>query len=296
MASGATRGGGGGAGRAGTRAEPTLHVVAYAPRARTRTVLRASVPRRAGRVVTVRTRAALDGALRAALVDAVVVDLGAGGEATHGVVALAREFPSIAFLAVTPFRPVDAPVIAECAAAGFADVLADVVDDGALRPLLQRHGFTPRFAAALERPPASLRLASALQVAAWREIVRHGGRVRTQQLAAILDVTREHLSRSFAADSAPTLKRTIDLVRLLAAAELAKNPGYDLGEVAHVLGYASSSHLSTAAQRLTGTGAPSLARLRAVDLLERFLGARAGAGREQRGMRGAGRGVRETGD
>ncbi|HEX6536166.1 MAG TPA: helix-turn-helix domain-containing protein [Gemmatimonadaceae bacterium] len=283
----------GGAGRAQAeahappRAEPPLCVVAYAPRARTRAVLRSSVPRRAGRVVTARTRAAFDRALRATLVDAVVVDLGASGDATHGVVALAREYPSIAFLAVTPFRPVDAPVIAECAAAGFADVLSDVVDDGVLRPVLERHGFTPRFVSALEHPPSSLRLASALQVAAWREIVRRGGRVRTQELAAALHVTREHLSRSFAADSAPTLKRTIDLVRLLAAAELAKNPGYDLAEVAHLLGYASSSHLSTAAQRLTGTRAPSLSRLRAVDLLERF--------QKARGVNGAGRGARGAG-
>ena len=50
-----------------------------------------------------------------------------------------------------------------------------------------------------------------------------------------LGVTREHLSRTFAADGAPNLKRIIDLVRLLAAAELAKNPGYDIRDVAQVL-------------------------------------------------------------
>jgi hypothetical protein len=36
----------------------------------------------------------------------------------------------------------------------------------------------------------------------------------------------------------PNIKRVIDLVRLLAAAELAKNPGYDVGDVARALGFA----------------------------------------------------------
>lgn len=253
------------------RGAGALRVVAYAPRERTRALLRSSVPRRSGRVVLTRTPAALGRALRSELADAVVVDLGAPAGDPRGTAALARDFPSVAFLAVTPFRPVDAPVIAECAALDFADVLADGVDDALLRPALQRHGFTSRFAAALDVPPPGLGLASELQLAAWRLIVRRGGRaVRTQELAAALGVTREHLSRSFAAGAASTLKRVIDLVRLLAAAELAKNPGYDLGDVAHLLGYASSSHLSTAAQRLVGTRAGSLSALRAVDLLERF--------------------------
>ena len=48
-----------------------------------------------------------------------------------------------------------------------------------------------------------------------------GGRpVRTDLLARTLGVTREHLSRSFATAGAPNLKRIIDLVRVIAAAEL----------------------------------------------------------------------------
>ena len=109
------------------------------------------------------------------------------------------------------------------------------------------------------------------QRSAWRSIVGWGGRpVRTQLLADSLGVTREHLSRTFAADGAPNLKRVIDLVRLIAAAELAKNPGYDVRDVAEVLDFASSSHLSSTAQRIVGTKPASLARLRAVDLVERF--------------------------
>jgi AraC-like DNA-binding protein len=83
-------------------------------------------------------------------------------------------------------------------------------------------------------------------------------------------VSREHLSRSFAVGQAPTLKKVIDLVRVLAAAELSKNAGYDVRDVAEVLGFASSSHLSSTTQRLVGAKASSLSRLRAMDLLDRF--------------------------
>ncbi len=95
-----------------------------------------------------------------------------------------------------------------------------------------------------------------------------------------MGVTREHLSRSFASRGAPNLKRVIDLVRLVAAAELAKNPGYDVRDVARVLDFASASHLSSTAQRVVGTRPASLARLRAVDLIERFS---QGRGRSRKG-------------
>ena len=94
--------------------------------------------------------------------------------------------------------------------------------------------------------------------------------MRTEQLARELGVSREHLSRSFAVGQAPTLKKVIDLVRVLAAAELSKNAAFDVRDVAEVLGFASSSHLSSTTQRLVGAKASSLSRLRAIDLLDRF--------------------------
>jgi AraC-like DNA-binding protein len=69
---------------------------------------------------------------------------------------------------------------------------------------------------------------------------------------------------------APNLKRVIDLVRLIAAAELAKNPGYDIQDLAKVLSFASSSHLASTTQRVIGTRPSSLAALRPADLIERF--------------------------
>jgi AraC-like DNA-binding protein len=153
----------------------------------------------------------------------------------------------------------------------FADVVVESIDDGVCRDLVLRRAFSSRFALALEQPPSLLELDTPLQQGAWRCIVAWSGRpVRTQLLADALGVTREHLSRTFAADGAPNLKRVIDLVRLIAAAELAKNPGYDVRDVAAVLDFASSSHLSSTAQRVVGTRPASLARLRAVDLVDRF--------------------------
>ena len=139
--------------------------------------------------------------------------------------------------------------------------------------------FTFRFAQALRDAHQALGLEALLQQRAWRAIVAHGGRtVRTETIAEHLGVTREHLSRSFSASDAPNLKRIIDLVRVIAAAELAKNSGYDLGDVSRVLGFASPSHLSSTAQRIVGTRSASLARLRTTDLIERF---RAGRGRSR---------------
>jgi transcriptional regulator GlxA family with amidase domain len=94
--------------------------------------------------------------------------------------------------------------------------------------------------------------------------------VTTKELATALGVTREHLSRNFAQGKGANLKRVIDLVRLLSAAELSKNPGYDVRDVATVLGFASSSHLAVTTQRIASTRPASLSGLRAIDLIERF--------------------------
>jgi transcriptional regulator GlxA family with amidase domain len=204
-------------------------------------------------------------------VDAVVVDVCAGGDDAWAVAAMARELPSIPFFALVAPRLADAAMLGRCAALDVADLLIDGVDDGALRELVAPLAYTARFAAALRDAHAELGLAAPLQQRAWTYIVSAGGRpVRTDAVAAALEVTREHLSRAFAASGAPNLKRVIDLVRLIAAAELAKNPGYDLADVAAILEFASASHLANTAQRVAGIRAASLTRLRARDLLLRF--------------------------
>lgn len=252
------------------QAPPT--VLTLARREKARGLVRSAFPRRHVRVVTTRAPADFAAALRATLVDAALVDVSGATEETWKVAALAREYPSIPFFGVVSQRAADAPALAHCASLEFADVLVEVVDDIAARELVLRQTFSNRFADALNDPPSQLSLSAPLQKSAWRVIVAHAGRpVQTLTLARALRVTREHLSRTFAAAGAPNLKRVIDLVRLIAAAELAKNPGYDLRDVARVLNFASPSHLSATAQRIAGTKPASLARLRTVDLIDRFV-------------------------
>lgn len=208
---------------------------------------------------------------RQKLVDGALVDVGAPGEEGWRAAALAREFPKIPFFAVLAMRAAEAPALARCAALEFADVLVEGVDEPAARELVSPQLFSVRFAHLLHVPPEVLALTSQIQRAAWARIVALAGRpVRTSALARALGMTREHLSRSFASDGAPNLKRVIDLVRLLAAAELAKNPGYDARDVARILGFASASHLSATTQRVVGTRPASLSRLRIADLVDRF--------------------------
>ena len=256
--------------RSGDGATPSICILALLKRDRARALVRTAFPRRRAQVIGVKSMADVEAHLVRQLVDAVIVDGGAGEEAMR-TLSRAEEFPSVAFVLVTAMLPADAPIVARAAECGAAELLIEGVDDSVARDLVLRRAFSSRFERALAAPPAILHLESSLQLAVWQSIVKRAGRpVRTDQLARELGVSREHLSRSFASGKAPTLKRVIDLVRIFAAAELAKNAGYDVRDVAEVLGFASSSHLSSTTQRLVGAKASSLTRLRAVDLLERF--------------------------
>jgi AraC-like DNA-binding protein len=213
-----------------------------------------------------------DAVLKSTLVYAAMIDVSAPTDDTWRAVDAVRDFPSIPFFALTTLRPSDAVAIARCASAEIADVLVEGVDDSVLRSIVLSQGYSARFAEALSDPPPSLQLTHPLQLAAWRALVAYGGRVvRTDTIAAALGVTREHLSRAFGTVGTANLKRLIDLVRLISAAELSKNAGFDVGDVATILEFASSSHLSTTAQRIVGTRPASLARLRTVDLVDRFV-------------------------
>ncbi len=253
-------------------------------------------PKRKWRVIAARDAAEFSSTLRRILVDAALVDIGSplslaamastgsgnGGPfaATNGgttdetwkIAALAQEFPSAPFFAITPLRATDAPAVARCAALDFCDVIADGIDESVARDLVAPQTFSARFYAALVVPPPALRLETPMQLASWRAILTSGGRpLRTSALAAAAGVSREHLSRNFSVPGSPNLKRIIDLVRMIAAAELAKNPGLDIKDIARILGFASSSHLAVTAQRVIGTRPASLSRLRTVDLIDRFV-------------------------
>ena len=267
---------------------PPPSIVAFGTRERSRDLLKRSFPRRRGRLILVRSRSEALEAIRTSVTDAVIVDLSPATDESWGVASLAREFPSIPFFALAPLRPAEAPHVARaCTELEFADLLVEGMEDALQRELVLPQTFTVRFAATLRDAADPLGLHSELQRAVWRLIIAHGGRtVRTEAIAAEVQLTREHLSRRFSTAGAPNLKRVIDLARLLAAAELAKNPGYDLPDVARVLGFASASHLSSSCQRVIGVKSSSLARLRPADLLERF--AKQGRGRSRSGVAGKG--------
>lgn len=251
-----------------------LAVVGCSARERGRAVLRRLVPRRRGTCTLVRSADELTATLRGRFVDAVVVDLGAGAEGMWEAAAVARLFPSLPFFALTPLRTTDVEAVARaCARLEFADLLVEGVEEGVAAELLGAAAFTTRFVSALEPAAERIGLRTPLQQRVWREILERGGRaVRTAELARAVGLTREHLSRRFSEGSAPNLKRVIDLARVLGAAELAKNVGHDLPDIARVLGFASPSHLSLAAQRVVGIRSLSLARLRPADLIDRFQG------------------------
>jgi AraC-like DNA-binding protein len=176
--------------------------------------------------------------------------------------------PLIPFLGCAQFGVGDAAMVGRAAELGFAEVLAEGVDESVIAPLAAVLSFTSRFAASMHDPPPALGLTAELQLAAWRAIVSGAGRtLSTNEVAKRCSVSREHLSRTFAARDAPTLKEAIDLVRLLSAAQLAKCPAYDLADVARLLGFTSPSQLSRMARRVLGRGATSLPRLRGDDLI-----------------------------
>jgi len=211
-------------------------------------------------------------AIRKELIDAVVVDLAAQGEDHWVLAAHAADFPSTPFFGLLPFRTTDAESVGRSASYGFADVLCEQIDESTARDLVAPHCYSARFARALSDAPEALGLTSETQRKTWQAIIQHAGRpVTTTTLAGVMGVTREHLSRNFARDKGANLKRVIDLVRLISAAELSKNPGYDVRDVAAVLGFASSSHLAVTTQRIASTRPASLSGLRAVDLIDRFV-------------------------
>jgi AraC-like DNA-binding protein len=250
-------------------------------------------PKRKWKVAVVRDIEEFKATMRKVLVDAVVVDIAspsasaaAGGEATPvlaaqaaatgaddtwKIAALAHEFPSAPFFGITPLRATDAPAVSRAAGLEFCDILVDGMDDSVARDLVGPRTFTARFVGALGDPPPSLGVRTEMQLSTWRSIISAAGRpVRTATLAREVGVSREHLSRHFSLPGSPNLKRLIDLVRMIGAAELAKNPGLDVRDIARILGFASSSHLAVTAQRVLGTRPASLSRLRTVDMIERF--------------------------
>jgi AraC-like DNA-binding protein len=239
------------------------------PRREARRALQRGYPPRAGAVRCCRTPQAVERLLGARLVDAVVVDVKAAPDVW---LELPLRFPRIPVFALSAFRPEDGKLVVDCQRAGMAGVLVEPVDHAVAAEWVSRRTAQVARRRALADAPRLLRLTDPLQLAAWEEVWRRvAAPIKTGELAQALRVTREHLSREFAAGGAPNLKRVIDLVRTACAADLLGNPGYAVGTVAHILAYASPSHLAGAARRVAGASPVELRSMGARGVLAAFL-------------------------
>jgi AraC-like DNA-binding protein len=247
----------------------TAVVPVFHPRAEPRRAVKRSYPRAAGSVRLCRTLAAVERLLNQRLVDAVVLDVKA---APAAALRLPARFPRIPMFVLSALRPDDGPLLAACHASGFAGLLVEGVDNAVAGEWVAARTAQVARREALADAPRLLRLTDRLQLAAWEEVLRRVGLpTQTGQLAAALRVSREHLSREFAAGGAPNLKRVIDLARAACAADLLGNPGYSVRAVVRILGYASPSHLAGAARRVAGTTLQELRGVGPRGVLARFL-------------------------
>jgi AraC-like DNA-binding protein len=243
---------------------PVLH-----PRREARRAVRRGYPRRAGSIRLCRGADQVQRLLAQRLVDAVVIDV---KTATAALLALPARYPRIPFFAFGAFRSDDGPLLERCRGAGFAGVLVEGVDNAIAGEWIAARTAQVARRQALADAPRMLRLTEPIQRQAWDEVQRRVGKTTTTgEVAAALGVTREYLSRQFAAGGAPNLKRVIDLARVACAADLLGNPGYTVGVVAEILGYASGGHLAGAARRVAGVTPLELGALGPKGVLGRFL-------------------------
>jgi AraC-like DNA-binding protein len=219
--------------------------------------LRRAMPRGGLAVASCRGAQGLARLLETRLVEAIITAPRLAG--TPAVAQLFAQFPGVPRLMFSPFRPDDGDALEACYRSGVA-VAVEGVDDAVLGDMIGRMCLSAERRRALTDAPRVLRLRETLQREVWEYlIVNVATPVRTEEIAARFQVSREHLSRQFGAGGAPNLKRVIDLTRIACAAQLLSNPGYGSATVAKILGFASSSHLSDTAQRVAGVSAQKLA-------------------------------------
>ena len=235
-----------------------------------RTAIKRGLSGRGAKVRICRTTRRVGELLRQELVDAVVVDVRNFG--AEGAIQIVKEFPRIPVFALSAFRPDDGPLISRCRAAGVRGILVEGVDEGVAGEVIASCSATQLRRMALRDAPRLLRLTETVQLDAWELVLRTvGSRIRTADIARRLHMTREHLSREFAAGGAPNLKRVIDLVRSAWAADLLANPGYTVRTVSQILKFSSPSHLAGSAKRIAGVTPKTLAALGPRGVLQRFV-------------------------
>ncbi len=232
--------------------------------------LRRTLPRGGPGVVSCRGPAGLRRVLESRLVDAVV--LSPGGAILTELAELRARLPGVPVVAYAPFRPDDGELLLACRRHAVASVAVEGVDDAVVGDMVVRVSLTAERRRALAEAPRMLRLTESLQRAAWDLLLGEVERpIRTIQLARLLRVSREHLSRQFGAGGAPNLKRVIDLTRVACASQLLVNPGYPIPIVVRLLHFASSSHLSGTARRIANVPTSGLGALGPRGVLAAFV-------------------------
>jgi AraC-like DNA-binding protein len=233
------------------------------------TALRRTLPRGGPGVVACRTPAALRQLLARRIVEAVVFAPHPG--MAQEWAALRTDFPDIPIVAYAAFRPDDGEALAGCRRDRVAAVAVEGVDDAIVGELVRRVSLAAARRSALADAPRLLRLAEPLQREVWELLVDRADKpVTTSAVATRMGLSREHLSRQFAAGGAPNLKRVIDFLRLVVALQLLRNPGYTVGRVARLLSFASTSHLGAMARRIAGAATVDLTRMTPAELLGGF--------------------------
>lgn len=233
--------------------------------------LRRSLPKTGPRVVSCRSIVGLERLFHSRVVDAVV--LSPRHRLWRQARSLVRErYPAAAIVVYAAFRPDDGELLLQCHKEGVAAAAVFGVDDPVVGELVLRVSLSARRRAALAHAPRMLNLLEALQVRVWDAIINEADEVlRTEALARRFGVSREHLSRQFAAGGAPNLKRAMDLARVVCAAQLLQNPGYSQADVARILPFSSASHLGRTARRVAGVSAAELVDLEPGEILTRFV-------------------------
>jgi AraC-like DNA-binding protein len=238
--------------------------------ANVRTQLRRGLARAGVRVMSCRSLEHLFAVYRRELVDAFVVDVRSYG--TDAAAELVGLYPNIPLFALSAFRPDDGPLLDRCRTVGFRGVMVLGVDEAVAADLIASRSASRRRQLELGDAARLLRLTEPLQLAVWRIVVaRVGSPSRTSDIADELQVTREHLSREFAAGGAPNLKRVIDLARTAWVADLLRNPGYDVATAACILQFSSPSHLAGSVKRVAGVTPSELPGLGPRGVLRRFV-------------------------
>lgn len=243
---------------------PVVH-----PDAGLRTMIRRTLPRRGVRMVSCRSLDRLLTVINRELVDAVVIDVRRHG--IEGTIAIVERYPRIPAFALSPFRPDDGRLISQCLAGGMRGILVQGVDDAVVGEIVMANSASRLCREALATAPSLLRLTESLQLKVWNEVLDRVGRLTTtSDIAHSLGHAREYVSREFAAGGAPNLKRVIDLVRAVWAADLLSNPGYTVRTVSEILRFSSPSHLAGCAKRVAGVKPAELANLGPQGVLHRF--------------------------